>query len=541
MKKSLLLILVVALVFIRSLAQEDDEFASVTPVTKIETHSSPTRGQSGSKEGVVGGGKKGLEEKGTDDDEDDDDEADSSDADEVKINDDNKPSPAFLPPRRTGQPIFEYVLGGLTAYFLINYIVGRLSNSRRVKALSRIIQPILQEQFSSVGIKATDTDTGFSIESDSEYSGFSSGRKYCVGALVSINLAPRQDLFRSLLGMFFSSMRTRDSITFEIPLSAGDAFFLAIRAPLRASSAYNNPLFSGASGAANPFAQTQGYELVNEEACNELERNPKTLKSFYRSIKTSPFLGREMAPTSNSSSSSDSNSNSSSNNSEIESVETTRNEIDRSASTPSRAAVALDELEILLEQKDIVSMSYLGGALKSFIYNAGLLQSGGITAKMRMGAPLPPARFRLHITDLPDLCHGFKTAHLCSPEGGRVTLVATLALPTSGGAQALSSYLPQAVQSIFSLVDCIATLSAPSSTRLVARDDRNKLEDEKQEAIEAEREQRRQREKEKEKEQARLRMTDEERLAEDEREKEKARAKEFKKLMKQSKIMAKKK
>ena len=56
MKKSLLLILVVALVFISSLAQEDDEFASVTPVTKIETHSSPTRGQSGSKEGVGGGG-----------------------------------------------------------------------------------------------------------------------------------------------------------------------------------------------------------------------------------------------------------------------------------------------------------------------------------------------------------------------------------------------------------------------------------------------------------------------------------------------------
>ena len=450
-------------------------------------------------------------------------------------------NPTLLPPRRTGQPIFEYALGALTAYFLINYIVGRLTNGRRVKALSTILTPILKEQFSSVGIKATDAETGFSVESDSEYSGFSSGRKHCVGALVSINLAPRQDLFRSTLGMFFSAMRTRDSITIEIPLSSGDAFFLAVRAPVKAQTV-NNP-FGGAAGAANPFTQPQGFELVNEEACNELERNPKTLKSFYRSIKTMSFLPKESTTTTTSSSGAGGSSRSNNNNNSVEDEGETNknNEVGRSASSPSRAAVAIDELEILLEQKDIVSMSYLGGALKSFIFNAALLQSGGVTAMTRMGAPLPPARFRLHITDLPDLCHGFKTAHLCSPEGGRVTLIATLALPASGGSHALSSYLPQAVHSVFALVDCIATLTAPSATRLVVRDDRNKLEDEKKEALEAEREQRRQREKEKEREQARMRMTDQERIAEDEREKEKMRAKEYKKMLKQSKIMAKKK
>jgi len=442
------LLLCLAFVIALSLAQEDDEFATAPPATE-------NRPSTVAKEA----GKKGGDEHliKTEEDDDDDDDDDKEDEDEtlstggaVKVSNSDKMNPTLLPPLRTGQPIFEYAFGVLTFYFLINYIVGRLTNGRRVKALSTILTPILKEQFSSVGIKATDAETGFSVESDSEYSGFSSGRKNCVGALVSINLAPRQDLFRSTLGMFFSAMRTRDSISIEIPLSSGDAFFLAVRAPVKAQTV-NNP-FGGAAGAANPFTQPQGFELVNEEACNELERNPKTLKSFYRSIKTTSFLSKES--TTNSSGAGGSSSSNSNNNSvEDEGESTKNNEVGRSAPTPSRAAVALDELEILLEQKDIVSMSYLGGALRSFIFNAALLQSGGVTAMSRMGAPLPPARFRLHITDLPDLCHGFKTAHLCSPEGGRVTLIATLALPASGGSHALSSYLPQAVHSMFAPID----------------------------------------------------------------------------------------
>lgn len=513
--KCLIVLLVLFSLFSVSSSQDDDEFETISvTTTKSDNLPSTLRVASSSSSDT-------LVDK-TDKEEDESIEEDEYETQGDIDNDDKeKKQPKFLPPRRTGQPILEYIGGGLTIYFLVTYIIGRFSNSRRVKALSTILQPILKEQFSSVGIKSTDTMTGFSAESDSEYVSFSAGRRYCVGALFTLHLAPRQDLFRTILGIFFSNMRIRDSISIEIPLTAGDAFILALRGLPQTASQLTSP-FGNTMKNPNPFAQE--FELVNDEACHELERNPKTVKSFYRPIKVSQILSKGGESREINTSNTRGSTSQGGHGGEEGIVN----------SFSSRGAVSLENLEIFLEQKDIASTSYLGTALRSFIFNAAMLQSGGITADMRKGAPLPPARFRLHITDIPDLCHGFKTTHMCAPEGGRVTLFATLALPTSGGSDALMTLLPLAVQSVFSLVDSIGTSSLPSSSRLVVREDRNKLEGEKLEAIEAELEQRRQQEREKERELARNRMTEEERKAEDEREKERQRIKEFKKMKKQS-------
>jgi len=515
-----LLLVLFSLLSVSSSQEDDDEFETISvTTTKSDNLPSTLRVASSSSIDTLVDNTDNDEEE----DESKDDDEDETQGD-IDNNDKEKKQPKFLPPRRTGQPILEYIGGGLTIYFLVTYIIGRFSISRRVKALSTILQPILKEQFSSVGIKSTDTMTGFSAESDSEYVSFSAGRRFCVGALFTLHLAPRQDLFRTILGIFFSNMRIRDSISIEIPLTAGDAFIFALRGLPQTASQLASP-FGGTMKNPNPFAQE--FELVNDEACNELERNPKTVKSFYRPIKASQILskGEDSREIYNTSISNSRGSGSQGGSGREEGIVN---------SFFSRGAVSLDNLEIFCEQKDIASTSYLGNALRSFIFNAAMLQSGGITAGMRKGAPLPPARFRLHITDIPDLCHGFKTTHMCAPEGGRVTLFATLALPTSGGSEALMKLLPLAVQSVFSLVDSIGTSSLPSSSRLVVREDRNKLEGEKLEAIEAELEQRRQQERERERELARNRMTEEERKAEDEREKERQRIKDFKKMKKQS-------
>ncbi len=85
--------------------------------------------------------------------------------------------------------------------YLVFYVVGRAANGRRLRQFVAAYKPALRQQFHAVGgDKGSDAATGFVRESDSEFSAWCTGRRHVAGALVTLQLAPRQDLFSVVQG-----------------------------------------------------------------------------------------------------------------------------------------------------------------------------------------------------------------------------------------------------------------------------------------------------------------------------------------------------
>jgi hypothetical protein len=300
-------------------------------------------------------------------------------------------------------------------------------------------------------VRAADASTGFTPETDSDFSSWSAGRRSCVGLLATLQLEPRQDLARQLGALAFSALRARDVLVLEVPLLAGAFFALALRP--RAKRAAGG--LAGAGAAAPALGAAAAHELVSEEQCQVLGCRAATVRAFYQ-----PASQVQLAAAL------------------------------RLAETPAAAlpAVALDQLELLREHADLADRACLGGALRDFALAAARLQAGGASAAARR--PAPP-RFSLHVTDSPDVCANFRTAHLSAPEGGRVTLRAVLALPPGLGAgplafgggagypELIKTALPAAVDALLALADRIAELDPlPAGVREAARAGRKRLTDE---------------------------------------------------------------
>ena len=238
---------------------------------------------------------------------------------------------------------------------------------------------------------------------------WNAGRRGCVGALVSLRLAPRQDLSRLLASWLVpGGAADRDVLVLELPLDAGEPCLLSMRPRVRGG---NSPAEQG---------------LVDEDACEQLHQSARTLKGFYR------------MPEGN--------------------LRSLRLAHDAEAACEYATGVAVNAVQLLAEDESLLGLGAFGGVLQRLALASAALQAGG--ARVRRAAagavvPLLPPQLYVHLTDLPALSEGFRTAHLIavpSTAGNRPTLLVRLPLPR-GALDTLPELLPPAIAAVLELAD----------------------------------------------------------------------------------------
>lgn len=109
------------------------------------------------------------------------------------------------------------------------YVIVYLWGSRRNKAIAEefltTMRPWLAKQFAEVGVSA-DEGSQLTKVSANEYRLFSTGRRHCEGMLVTLQLAPRQDLVVFLISLVMPSWWA-DNVLVEFPLADMQPFVFA--------------------------------------------------------------------------------------------------------------------------------------------------------------------------------------------------------------------------------------------------------------------------------------------------------------------------
>ncbi len=131
-----------------------------------------------------------------------------------------------------------YEMEMIAASAAMVYIVMFLWGSRRNKAIAEefldTMRPWLAKQFAEVGVSG-DEGSQMTKVSANEYRIFSTGRRNCEGMLVTLQLAPRQDLIALLVSIAVPSWWA-DAVLVEFPLSDMQPFVFAAL-PARTSKA----------------------------------------------------------------------------------------------------------------------------------------------------------------------------------------------------------------------------------------------------------------------------------------------------------------
>lgn len=78
--------------------------------------------------------------------------------------------------------------------YLIYYFIGKRQNSGKLDKFAKTFRATLHDQFIQTGNKTADKETGFTTEGDASFTSWCTGRRNCLGALIELQLAARQDL-----------------------------------------------------------------------------------------------------------------------------------------------------------------------------------------------------------------------------------------------------------------------------------------------------------------------------------------------------------
>jgi len=121
----------------------------------------------------------------------------------------------------------------LAVVYVTNYFYGKSQNNKIAEDFARNAVASLQSQFAAVGIHSDHSSKGLS-ENDrldgnfksllvkehvSCYKLYASGRRYCKGVVVTLDLMPRQELFSVILGFV---QRWDDVVRVEVPMNEAD-------------------------------------------------------------------------------------------------------------------------------------------------------------------------------------------------------------------------------------------------------------------------------------------------------------------------------
>jgi Protein of unknown function (DUF1682) len=124
------------------------------------------------------------------------------------------PTALMLDPRNLS--ILELILAGLVVVFVVNFIQGFLANAGLIPHLLAVLDPLLEPQFTQLGVDKAGTRIVKDGACDFVY--YASGRRYATGLVAAFELQNRQDLFARTMRLFQSTMKDRCVLT--IPLAA---------------------------------------------------------------------------------------------------------------------------------------------------------------------------------------------------------------------------------------------------------------------------------------------------------------------------------
>lgn len=110
--------------------------------------------------------------------------------------------------------IFENVLAFLTAAFVINFFLGYRENKGFSNQVVASMLPIVEEEFSHVGVDEAGTRLMKDGFCDSFF--YASGRRYTTGMTAALELRNRQDFLATISRMFQSSMADRCTLTLPL-------------------------------------------------------------------------------------------------------------------------------------------------------------------------------------------------------------------------------------------------------------------------------------------------------------------------------------
>lgn len=117
--------------------------------------------------------------------------------------------------------VWECVCMLVAGVYVMLYVMGKASNRRIAEDWAFASRPWLESQFAAVGLSLSnrhvDDASGLMTETPSRLSLFASGRRFCHGALFTIELKRRQDVIQQLLAML-DLAPSRDVLTIEIPM-----------------------------------------------------------------------------------------------------------------------------------------------------------------------------------------------------------------------------------------------------------------------------------------------------------------------------------
>ena len=131
------------------------------------------------------------------------------------------------------------MLGATIALVYVGlYFVGSSTNSSIAQDFLAMAKPTLASQFAEVGA-CGDDGSAYRRESANEFTLYASGRRGCEGMLVTLQLAPRQDLLSWLVSLVKPSSFT-DSVVVEVPMTSMAPFVLGVLPARTAKTAHSD-------------------------------------------------------------------------------------------------------------------------------------------------------------------------------------------------------------------------------------------------------------------------------------------------------------
>jgi len=142
----------------------------------------------------------------------------------------SSPRPAKVEYPQDNSFMMEIGMCALVLLYIVNYFYGKSENEKRALVFARNVLPDLRTQFAKVGIHAEnvaeDSPMSYFVrESKSCYKLYASGRNNCMGIVLTLTLAHRQDLFSRLFSLVTEST---DTLTIEIPVKKMQPFVFVL-------------------------------------------------------------------------------------------------------------------------------------------------------------------------------------------------------------------------------------------------------------------------------------------------------------------------
>lgn len=128
-------------------------------------------------------------------------------------------------PQSFFQPIgiWEYLGFALVVVYVVMYFVGQRANTQIAHSFAEQFKSLLEEQFAFIGHGSDDVGSEYGLVKESQYTFkmYGSGRRFCSGMLLTLDLQRRQDLLSRALALV-DLAPSQDTVTLEFAMNEED-------------------------------------------------------------------------------------------------------------------------------------------------------------------------------------------------------------------------------------------------------------------------------------------------------------------------------